>query len=768
VAAPAGCCHHGPISALVRPDPAAYMWTWYEYLLVFTKFLLIFVGVGLFVSGLDDLFLDFAYWIRRFWRSIFVLRRYPKLTYQRLAANPQQAVAILVPAWQEADVIARMAENTVTTVDYTNFHIFIGTYRNDEATGLEVERVRQLFPNVHRVVVPEDGPTCKADCLNWVIQGVDLYERERGLRFEIFVMQDAEDIVHPLSLLLYNHLIPKRDMVQIPVYSLPMPWHKWVAGTYIDEFAEFHTKNLVVRESLAEVVPSAGVGTAFGRRALDRLREAHKGLIFNVDSLTEDYEFGMKLGQYGLQGIFVNQRIEYPVETKEGVTWHDDPIATREYFPSTFRAAYRQKSRWTLGIALQGWAHLGWRGTQGLKYIYYQDRKGLISNQLGFLSYLLLLLLFFIQGVAAWMGDDYPYPSLVQQDTWLWYVLVADTIFMIWRLFSRALFVKKIYGWKHAILSVPRQVVGNAVNYAATCRAIRQYVGYLITGNPIAWEKTAHVYPSLAAFESHHRRLGDLLLAKKLITVDQLQAGLEQQRSSGGRLGEVLLRRGAVSERQMTAVLGEQLRMAVCDIDAGAIPAELLMAVPRKVAAQCGAIPSRVREGKVVIAVSALSSVPLASDMEKQLRRPISMEMASPSDVSYALRFAYDGAAGDAREREDAELGEKLVAMGAADKDQIIAARQIQKATYRPLGEVLVEMGVFGRNQLAEHLESYYNSTAQRFGEFLTGASVISPQQLEAALESQRALSPRLGEVLVQAKSATDSQIALAKRAAQG
>ncbi len=47
-----------------------------------------------------------------------------------------------------------------------------GTYPNDLATQREVERARESHANVERIVCPKDGPTNKADCLNWIIQGV--------------------------------------------------------------------------------------------------------------------------------------------------------------------------------------------------------------------------------------------------------------------------------------------------------------------------------------------------------------------------------------------------------------------------------------------------------------------------------------------------------------------------------------------------------------------------------------------------------------------
>ena len=45
----------------------------------------------------------------------------------------------MVPAWQEHGVIDRMAELAATTLDYENYHIFVGTYPNDPQTQSDVE-----------------------------------------------------------------------------------------------------------------------------------------------------------------------------------------------------------------------------------------------------------------------------------------------------------------------------------------------------------------------------------------------------------------------------------------------------------------------------------------------------------------------------------------------------------------------------------------------------------------------------------------------------
>lgn len=125
------------------------------------------VGVVILLSSIDDLFVDAWYWVREIYRSLTVRRRYRRLTAAQLRAAREQPMAIMVPAWLEYDVIAPMLANMVSTLEYKNYAIFVGTYRNDARTIAEVERMRRRYRQLVRVEVPHDGPTCKADCLNW-------------------------------------------------------------------------------------------------------------------------------------------------------------------------------------------------------------------------------------------------------------------------------------------------------------------------------------------------------------------------------------------------------------------------------------------------------------------------------------------------------------------------------------------------------------------------------------------------------------------------
>jgi adsorption protein B len=377
-------------------------------------------------------------------------------------------------------------------------------------------------------------------------------------------MQDCEDVIHPLCYRLFNWLIPRKDMVQLPVMALEPKWYQLTSGHYIDEFAQLHYKDLVVREMLSRSIPAAGVGCAFSRRAMEVVSSHNGGHVFSVDSLTEDYDFGFRLKQYGLKQVFVRFPISVKVTKRHWCTGREqavrqnDLVCIREFFPAGLRASIKQKSRWVVGITLQGWENLGWMSGLWTRYMLYRDRKSLLTNLVNILGYLVVIAV-----LAVWLTlhidpDAYRYPPLLERDSWLWYVIIANACLLLWRIAWRAFCVQRLYGPRQALLSLPRMVWGNLINFFATCRAIRLYVNYLKTGKPIGWDKTAHVFPDEAALSRYRRKLGELLLEGRAVDSEALARALERQRAEPRPLGQILKEMGVLSDEQLALALQRQ------------------------------------------------------------------------------------------------------------------------------------------------------------------------------------------------------------------
>ena len=523
------------------------------------------VAVIILLSSIDDLFIDAWYWTREAYRSLTVRRRYQPLKAEQLLSVDERPLAIMVPAWLEYDVIAAMLESMVGTLDYKNYMIFVGTYRNDDRTKNEVERMRRRYRQLIRVEVPHDGPTCKADCLNWIVQAIFKQNTLQPEPFAGVILHDSEDVLHPLELKYYNYLLPRMDFIQLPVTSLEREWYELVAGTYMDEFAEWHTKDLVVRESMSKMVPSAGVGTCFSRRALEELAAETHNQPFNTDTLTEDYDIGARLARRGMKQIFGKFPVDYVVRRKplfgfgrEQVSTLTMPLGIREYFPNTFKTAYRQKARWTLGIGLQGWSQVGWEGSLSTKYLLFRDRKGLVTSFVAILAYVLLLnfLLFVLAERLGWWSVYYP--SLFAPNSWLMTLVGVNAAALLLRMLQRSWFVGRFYGWEHALLAIPRMVIGNFINAMAAARAWRLFIGHLVTGKRLAWDKTMHDFPSTDQLVQQRQRLGELLLSWQAIDESSLAAALELQHTERRPLGSILMEKGWLDEATLHEAIAFQ------------------------------------------------------------------------------------------------------------------------------------------------------------------------------------------------------------------
>lgn len=537
------------------------------------------VAVLILLSSIDDLFVDAWYWVREIYRSIFVRRRYRSLKEEDLHAVQEKPLAIMIPAWLEYDVIAPMLENMVSTLDYRNYMIFVGTYRNDEKTKKEVERMRRRYRQLVRVEVPHDGPTCKADCLNWIVQAIFKQNSLQPEPFAGVILHDSEDVLHPLELKYYNYLLPRVDFIQLPVTSLEREWYELVAGTYMDEFAEWHTKDLVVRESLSHMVPSAGVGTCFSRHALEELAAETNNQPFNTDTLTEDYDIGARLARRGMKQIFGKFPVDYVIRRKpffgigkERVSTLTMPLGIREYFPNTFKTAYRQKARWTLGIGLQGWSQVGWEGSLATKYLLFRDRKGLLTSFVAIIAYVLLLnFAFFL--FADWMGWwTVYYPSAFSPHGWLGILMTVNVVALALRMLQRSWFVYRLYGLQHALLAIPRMVIGNFINAMAAARAWRMYITHLVTGKKLVWDKTMHDFPSTDQLVQQRQRLGELLLSWQAIEADKLGQALEIQRKEGRPLGEILTEFGWIDAEALQEAIAYQQSVDAAEAAAQSSP----------------------------------------------------------------------------------------------------------------------------------------------------------------------------------------------------
>lgn len=535
-------------------------------------------SIGLIVAlcfiffSIDDLFWDVISFINRIRQG-----EVPRVAFERLDAIPPKLLAVMVAAWREDNVIEDVIDNLILSVQYPRsmYYVFIGVYPNDEPTKEAVRKLEKKYENVHMVVNVRPGPTCKADNVNNIIRYIREFEKARHWRFSSVTIHDSEDVVHPYELKLTNYLIDSYKVLQFPVIPLQkMPairsiFQGMTIGTYADEFAENHYRTMGTREAMSAVVPSAGTGYAISHEIIDAFGDEP---IFPEDSLTEDYKLSLILAQKGFNTHFVLEKVPR-LMNNHTVRW--DFVATRSFFPDTFRAAVRQKARWIYGITMQSvkLSEIFKKGkiSFAARYSLYKDRKAKLSNLVVLPGYLVFI--YFLLSLFLPLPDMYPRNSIAYS------LCVSLTFMMIFRQIMRAVAITNFYGFKSmaaACLLPPfmpiRLVWGNIINLTATIKAWGLFIkgtGVKKKKKKVAWNKTDHTFLQKHVLFRYHRNIGDMLLEKQYIEVSTLSDALKRSKREGKRIGEVLLEQGFVTEEQlMEAAATVQHKIFVKNISA--------------------------------------------------------------------------------------------------------------------------------------------------------------------------------------------------------
>jgi len=654
------------------------------------------VSAAICLNQVEELFIDASYFARGLHR-----RDRRRVSAEELRGVEQKRIAILVPAWHEAGVIDQMVERNVASIDYdaSRYTFFIGTYPNDPETTGCVEALARRFPNVRPVQVPHEGPTSKADCLNAVHRAICEEERRLGGRYDILVLHDSEDVIHPLALRLYSRLIPRYEFVQTPVFSLELRARNAVGGTYIDEFAEHHLKELRLREAMAGVVPSAGVGTAFERAAFEEVAAASGREPFDPTSLTEDYEIGVKFRLAGRRVHFACATVEREAVSGSRREIREDFIATRELFPDRFTASVRQRARWTLGITLQSWARTGWRGPLPVLYSLWRDRKGLGNALLIVAAYALVLYVAARYALTRFAGA--PASALCPPGSVLEALFLVNLCGMIWRAAMKGHFVYQLYGATQAFLSFPRAVLGNFISVAATSRAVVTWLGHVMAGRPLRWDKTTHAFPTPAQL-ARRPRLGEILVGRAVVSQGDLDTALQAQARCGLPLGEVIEASGLATEREVVSALAEQHATSLGALDLASIPPDLLLRMTEAEAEALGVLPiARIADtGEVVLATSRPLSEEALARAERLLGAPVHKRPAMERQLRRARSLAYRTAAASAPARRP--LGDRLVAAGRLSRHEVDRALDQAAETGEMLGEFLLRTGLTDERDISE------------------------------------------------------------------
>lgn len=160
------------------------------------------------------------------------------------------------------------------------------------------------------------------------------------------------------------------------------------------------------------------------------------------------------------------------------------------------------------------------------------------------------------------------------------------------------------------------------------------------------------------------KKLGEILLEGKVLTPDQLQKALAEQRSTGETLGSILIRHRFVSEEVLGKALAVQYGTPYMNLGEIAIPPDVLKLIPESLVKRHLVLPLQVKNGTLTVAMQNPGNIALIDEIQLVSRMTVVPVVSSINELQSAINRSYEA-------RETAQKAiEKAVQQGGVKQEE--------------------------------------------------------------------------------------------------
>src|SRR3989304_7464902 len=108
----------------------------------------------------------------------------------------------------------------------------------------------------------------------------------------------------------------------------------------------------------------------------------------------------------------------------------------------------------------------------------------------------------------------------------------------------------------------------------------------------------------MAVVDVKKKRLGEMLVSGGLIPEEQLKKALDEKKKRGGKVGEVLVDLGFISEHNMATFLGRQLNLPYIEIEKQLVDTDIVRMIPGSIARRGIALPLYKDKESLAVAIA--------------------------------------------------------------------------------------------------------------------------------------------------------------------
>ncbi|MBZ0274222.1 type IV-A pilus assembly ATPase PilB [bacterium] len=171
----------------------------------------------------------------------------------------------------------------------------------------------------------------------------------------------------------------------------------------------------------------------------------------------------------------------------------------------------------------------------------------------------------------------------------------------------------------------------------------------------------------MAEADKAQDKLGELLVQEDLISPEQLETALAEQKVSGGRLSYHLSRLGYLEESELADILSRQYGVPSINLSEFAIDADVIRLVPREIADKYKLIPISRADNSLIVAMVDPSNILAIDDIKFLTGYSVEAVVATEDSIMQAIEKYYD--------THDTDLEGALESMDWEDEDlEIIEA----------------------------------------------------------------------------------------------
>lgn len=253
------------------------------------------------------------------------------------------------------------------------------------------------------------------------------------------------------------------------------------------------------------------------------------------------------------------------------------------------------------------------------------------------------------------------------------------------------------------------------------------------------------------------KRLGECLVQASIITEEQLQEALDLQKEQHGFLGQILLEKGWITDKQLCQAISQALHVNCVSIDCVLISKDVVQLISTSLAVSCGILPLFAHHKTLYLAMENPRDAGVIQLVEHETGMHVKPLMAPPCQLwsminKYYREDAIEDETSEVSSQKEPELIEKklfqklrqeqrqrlgdfLVETGLLTQEQLTTVLELQKGKPGFLGQLIVDMGWLTEKQLCQALSDMLQIESVDIEEAQIDPSVIRlvPDSLAAS-----------------------------------